>query len=124
MKKFLKIIAVVTLLLLAVIAGAVTYVSTALPDVGPPPELKVEIIPARLERGDYLANHVTLCMDCHSTRDWVVFAGPPVPGTLGVGGEFFDQTMGFPGEFFSRNITHAGIKDWTDQVVVRFEPSS
>jgi hypothetical protein len=119
MKKFLKIIAVVALLLIVVIAGVVTYVSTALPDVGPPPELKVEITPARLERGAYLANHVTLCMDCHSTRDWGVFAGPPVPGTLGVGGEFFDQTMGFPGEFFSRNITPAGIKDWTDGELYR-----
>ena len=119
MKKFLKIIAVLALLLIVVFAGAVTSVSTALPDVGPPPELKVEITPARLERGAYLANHVTLCMDCHSTRDWSTFAGPPVPGTEGVGGERFDQTMGFPGAFYSRNITPAGIKDWTDGELYR-----
>src|SRR5690606_38136067 len=68
--KLLKILGVLVLVLVVVVAGALTYVSTALPDVGPPPEITVEITPERLERGEYLANHVMLCMDCHSTRDW------------------------------------------------------
>lgn len=119
MSTILKALAVLILILLVAIVGVVSYVSLALPDVGPAPDLTVEITPERLERGEYLANHVSLCMDCHSTRDWGIFAGPPIPGTLGVGGEYFDQTMGFPGEFFSRNITPAGIGQWTDGELYR-----
>lgn len=119
MNKFLKILGVLVLVLVVVVAGALTYVSTALPDVGPPPELKVEITPERLKRGEYLANHVMLCMDCHSTRDWEFYAGPPKHGTEGVGGERFDQAMNFPGKFISRNITPAGIGDWTDGELYR-----
>jgi mono/diheme cytochrome c family protein len=119
MKKFLKILGVLLLILTVVIAGAVTYVSTALPDVGPPPDLTVEVTPERLERGAYLANHVALCMDCHSTRDWGTFAGPPTPGTEGVGGEVFDQNLGFPGKFVSRNITPTGVGHWTDGELYR-----
>ncbi len=117
--KLLKILGVLVLVLVVVVAGALTYVSTALPDVGPPPDLKVEITPERLERGEYLAHHVMLCMDCHSTRDWDYFAGPPKHGTEGVGGERFDQAMNFPGKFISRNITPAGIGDWTDGELYR-----
>ncbi len=117
--KLLKILGVLVLILVVVVAGALTYVSTALPDVGPPPDLKVEITPERLARGEYLANNVMLCMDCHSTRDWEIYAGPPKHGTEGVGGERFDQAMNFPGKFVSRNITPAGIGDWTDGELYR-----
>jgi mono/diheme cytochrome c family protein len=58
-------------------------------------------------------------MDCHSTRDWNKFSGPLVPGTLGKGGEEFNQKFGFPGQFFSKNITPAGIGNWTDGEVLR-----
>jgi hypothetical protein len=58
-------------------------------------------------------------MDCHSTRDWTLFSGPPTPGTLGVGGEVFDQKYGFPGKFVSRNITPHGLKDWSDGEIYR-----
>ena len=117
--KLLKILGVLVLILVVVVAGALTYVSTALPDVGPPPDLKVEITPERLARGEYLANNVMLCMDCHSTRDWEIYAGPPKHGTEGIGGERFDQAMNFPGKFISRNITPAGIGDWTDGELYR-----
>ena len=119
MKTTLKILGVLLLILIVVIAGAITYVSTALPNVGPPPDLHVEITPQRVERGAYLANHVAVCMDCHSTRDWGTFAAPPVAGTEGAGGERFDQSMGFPGTFYSRNITPAGLKDWSDGELYR-----
>jgi cytochrome c2 len=58
-------------------------------------------------------------MDCHSTRDWSKFSGPVVPGTIGKGGERFDQTMGFPGVYYSRNITPAGINRYTDGELYR-----
>lgn len=89
------------------------------PNVGPAQDMTIEITPERVERGEYLANHVMLCMDCHAQRDFSLFAGPPKPGTLGVGGEIFDHSMGFPGTFISRNITPAGLKDWTDGELFR-----
>jgi hypothetical protein len=42
-----------------------------------------------VKRGEYLANHVSLCVDCHSQRDYSKWSGPLVPGTLGEGGEAF-----------------------------------
>ncbi len=55
--------------------------------MGPAPELKVTASAGQVERGKYLANHVAVCMDCHSQRDFSQFAGPVKPGTLGSGGE-------------------------------------
>ncbi|MCB1322045.1 MAG: cytochrome C [Leptospiraceae bacterium] len=72
-----------------------------------------------IERGAYLANHVAVCVDCHSTRDWRYYAGPIRPGTEGMGGERFDRGLGFPGVFVSKNITPAGIGDWSDRELAR-----
>ncbi|WP_428655659.1 c-type cytochrome [Runella sp.] len=116
MKKALKIFGIV---LVGGILIVLAYVKFALPNVGDAPELKIEATPERVKRGEYLANHVTVCMDCHSTRDYSLFSAPLVPGTLGKGGELFNQQMGFPGSFTSKNITPAGIGDWTDGEIYR-----
>jgi hypothetical protein len=58
-------------------------------------------------------------VDCHSTRDWSKFSGPITPGTLGRGGERFDQGLGFPGIYYSKNITPAGIARYTDGELFR-----
>jgi mono/diheme cytochrome c family protein len=113
-KKLSKLAGALLLLLVIAAGGLIAYVKLALPNVGPAPDLKVEATPALLARGAYLANHVSLCMDCHSTRDWSRFSGPLLPGTLGKGGEVFDRAFGFPGTFVSRNITPAGIGSFTD----------
>jgi mono/diheme cytochrome c family protein len=114
LSKLLKILGSVLLLLVVVASGAVAYIKLALPDVGPAPDLLIEPTADRVARGEYLAHHVSPCMDCHSTRDWSKFSGPLVPGTLGRGGEVFDQRFGFPGTFISRNITPAGVGAWSD----------
>ncbi len=101
------------------ILGVLAYVKLALPDVGEAPKLKIKATTAQIARGRYLANHVNVCMDCHSTRDWSRFSGPLIPGTLGKGGDRFGPEMGFPGTFYPRNITPAGIGDWTDGEVFR-----
>ncbi|HYE56562.1 MAG TPA: cytochrome C, partial [Chitinophagaceae bacterium] len=119
MKKVFKILGILLLVILVAVAGLAAYVKFALPDTGPAPDMKVEITPERVKRGEYLANTVMVCMDCHSTRNWNVFSAPPVPGTLGKGGEKFDQTMGFPGTYYSANITPAGIGNWTDGEIFR-----
>lgn len=119
MKKLLKVLGVLLLIGVLVIVGAITYITQALPNIAAPRDLHVEVTSERVTRGEYLANHVCLCMDCHSTRDWSKFAGPPKPGTKGMGGEVFDQTVQFPGRFVSRNITPFGLKDWTDGEIYR-----
>ena len=117
--KLLRILIIIVVIILVGIGGLLAYVKTALPKVNAAPDLKVEATPERIERGKYLANHVMLCMDCHSTRDWTIFSGPPVPGTEGMGGEVFDQKLGFPGRYVAPNITPAGLKDWTDGEIFR-----
>ena len=72
-----------------------------------------------IERGRYLANHVAVCMDCHSTRNWDYFAGPVVPGTLGKGGEVFDRDTGLPGVIISKNITPYALANWSDGEIHR-----
>jgi mono/diheme cytochrome c family protein len=120
MKKiFLRSIAVIIIVVVLVFSGLLIYVKTALPDVGPPPDITIEITPERVKRGEYLANHVWLCMDCHSDRDWTKFSAPPNPGTQGSGGDEFTQEMGFPGHYYATNITPGGIGDWTDGEVLR-----
>ena len=76
MRKVFKILGILLGIVIIIIACAAIYIKTALPDVGPPPELKITASPEKIERGKYLANHVMICMDCHSTRDWRYFAGP------------------------------------------------
>jgi mono/diheme cytochrome c family protein len=118
-KKVLKVIGALLLLVVIGAGGLIAYVKLALPNVGPAPDLKVEATPALIARGAYLANHVSLCMDCHSTRDWSRFSGPLTPGTLGKGGEVFGPDLGFPGTFVARNITPAGIGSFSDGELYR-----
>ncbi|MEJ7646336.1 MAG: c-type cytochrome [Chryseolinea sp.] len=119
MKKIVKIAGIIILFVVVLAAAAATYISVALPDVGPAESLTIEGTPERIERGKYLAWSVSVCMDCHSTRDWSKFSGPIVPGTTGKGGERFDQSVGLPGVFYSRNITPEGLARYSDGELVR-----
>ncbi|WP_297335685.1 cytochrome c [Algoriphagus sp.] len=119
MKKAIKIFAwIIGIVLILVLAGF-AYITMAFPNVSPAPELSIDYSSERIERGKYLANHVTVCMDCHSVRDFSKFSGPPTPGTVGQGGDRFDQSMGFPGVFYAKNITPYGISDYTDGELYR-----
>lgn len=119
MKKFFTVIGVLLVVIVLVALGGITYITQALPGIPAPADLHVDVTPERLQRGEYLANHVTACMDCHSTRDWSKLSGPLVPGTLGKGGEVFDQSMNFPGRFISRNITPFNLGTWSDGEIYR-----
>lgn len=112
--KILKYLGIILGILILIIVCIGAYVKIALPDTGPAPEMTIEQTPERIERGKYLANSVTICMDCHSTRDWSRFAGPMLPDSIGGGGELFDQNMGFPGKFIAANITPFALGNWTD----------
>lgn len=116
MKKYILITLVVILSIPLLIVGAII---TFLPNVNLQKDLVIESTPERLARGTYLANHVTVCVDCHSTRDWSKFSGPIAPGTEGKGGEVFDQKFGFPGAFYAANITQYNLKNWSDAEIFR-----
>ncbi len=99
--------------------GGATYFSIAFPKAEPAPELNIERTPERVKRGEYLTNHVAVCLDCHAQRDFSLYAGPPKPGTLGAGGERFGHDLGLPGEVYSKNLTPHALGDWTDGELFR-----
>lgn len=119
MRKLAKVLIWTVIMAVVIIGAALGYLKFALPDIAAAPVLKVELTPERIARGEYLANHVTVCIDCHSTRDWSKFSGPPTPGTLGKGGDIFDQKFGFPGVYYAKNITPEGISRYTDGELFR-----
>lgn len=95
------------------------YIYNYKPDIGPSPDLKLERSEGRIERGSYLANSVTVCMDCHSRRNWTLFSGPILPGTEGGGGEVFGENEGFPGTIYATNLTPYRMKSWSDGDIYR-----
>jgi hypothetical protein len=81
--------------------------------------LLVTATPELVSRGDYLFNHVSVCVACHSTRDANRFAGPVVPGSEGAGGDAFDRSAGVPGIIYGRNLTPAALAAWSDGELYR-----
>lgn len=119
MKPLFKISLKIITGLVVIFLFLIAYVRFALPSVDDPADIKVNATEAMIQRGAYLAHNVAVCMDCHSTRDWTKFAGPIIPGTEGMGGDVFDQTMGLPGKFYARNITPFNLSSWTDGELYR-----
>jgi hypothetical protein len=118
MKRILRItIGFFTVLVIVVLCGGM-YLKYFLPNIKVK-DLKVESTKERIERGKYLANHILVCVDCHSKRDWSKYSGPIVPGTEGMGGEIFDQKMGLPGKYISSNITQYSLSSWSDGEIYR-----
>ena len=94
MKRVKKILKWTLIILIIGIGGLAVFVKVFLPNVGDAPDMKVSMDADKVARGEYLANHVCVCMDCHGTRDWTRFSGPPTDGAMGKGGELFDQAGG------------------------------
>ena len=118
MKTLLKVVAGLVLLVVVVFALLIGYVVMFKPGIAVD-EAKVDATPERLARGKYLVENVAQCAACHSERDWSLYAGPVVAGTLGKGGEAFDQKQGFPGSYVAPNLTPHHLKDWSDGEVLR-----
>lgn len=113
MKRWLPIAGIVLAAAILLLAAGATYLATALPRIAVVP-LTVTATPALVARGDYLYNHVSVCVACHSTRDATRFAGPVVPGSEGGGGDAFDHGAGIPGIIYGRNLTPAALASWSD----------
>jgi len=116
MKRLLVIIPIILILL---IIAFVMYLKFALPNVGPAPDIKVEITTERLERGEYLATTVMGCVDCHSLRDFTKYSAPLTGTPFAGGGPEFVEEMGAPGNFYAPNLTPYHLGDWTDGEIYR-----
>src|SRR6185312_13069998 len=119
MKKILRVLGVLIGLIVVTIAGLLTYIGTAFPKIKAAPVMKIVSTPEMLKRGSYLANHVCLCVDCHSERDMTKYGMPLIKGTIGQGGEVFDHNENFSGGFYARNITPYNLSNWTDGEIYR-----
>ncbi len=116
MKRFFKVVVGIIAAILVLIAGGLIYLTTSLPEVGEALDLKIAATPESIARGQYLANHVTVCIDCHSQRDFSFYSGPVVAGTEGRGGEEMAETVG---KVRVPNITPAALGNWTDGEIAR-----
>jgi hypothetical protein len=108
-----------------VMAACLTlYLYFGLPRQRPPVDINVNLSPGRIERGRYLVDHVVLCNDCHSKRDWNLYGGPVVP-PLGAGHECLTREVkivgvraqddNVPGVLCIRNPTpdhKSGVGKW------------
>jgi mono/diheme cytochrome c family protein len=114
-----KLFWIIPLIMLTLILIFVLYLKLALPNVGKAPEITIEMTPDRLARGEYLANSVMGCVDCHSQRDFTKFSGPLTGVPYAGGGEEFTVKQGAPGNFYAPNLTPFHLSDWTDGEIYR-----
>ena len=111
-----KILLAVVVLLLLIPIGLITYLNVAFPKDIPAPAITASKDPAVIAHGEYLANHVLACVDCHSDRNWTARTGPVVPGTIGKGGQGMEPEVG---DVVARNITPFALADWSDGEIAR-----
>ena len=78
------------------------------------PDIKIEQTPQRLERGKYLVNNVSACLDCHSKRERGFSTVMVDENSIGANAEMFSEEMGFPGDYYPSNLTPSNLKNWTD----------
>lgn len=87
MKKWIKIGAVLLCAPLLIVGAGLSYLLLAFPKVAAAQSITLPRDPARIEHGRYLAEHLAMCIECHSLRDWSRYAGPLQDSHLGAGRE-------------------------------------
>jgi mono/diheme cytochrome c family protein len=107
---------------IVVLLGAVLiYLVVRKPVQTSPRAGRVDMSPARVERGRYIFENLADCTGCHSQRDFSRFGGPVVPGGRGRGFTFPPE-FGLPGTIVASNITpdrETGIGTWSDGEKIR-----
>jgi mono/diheme cytochrome c family protein len=123
MPHWVKRAGLVVLGLLVVLAIALVAIVGIRPFIGPRTrpltDSTFQATPQRVARGEYLANHVTGCIACHSAIDWDAPGFPPRTGTEGGGLNWADEDLPW---LRSPNITpdtSAGIGALSDDMVAR-----
>src|SRR3990172_13191181 len=125
MRRALKVAGVAFLVLCLLLAAAVSLTIGWRPFIGPRArplsDRKIERTPERLARGQYLAENLLNCFDCHGQRDWTKHDPPAIPGTKGGGVHPF-PLEGLPGRVVPANISpdpETGAGTWTDDQLAR-----
>jgi mono/diheme cytochrome c family protein len=124
MKRLLKVTGMILVVIVLLLAGAITLTIGWRPFVGPKARpltgRQFERTPERLKRGEYLANNLG-CFDCHGEHDWTKHDAPLIEGTRGAGYADF-PLAGLPGRIIPSNITpdpETGAGNWTDDQLAR-----
>lgn len=123
MKKILlkRVLPAIGGLILLLVLVVVTKFFILSPKMRPPTDVKAPNTPEAIERGKYLANHVYVCLGCHSKLDDNVNGRPITAGMAGSGRDFGPDPL-FPGRCRTHNLTpdkNVGIGNWTDGEVLR-----
>lgn len=121
MKTFLKVVGILLLVVVALAAIGVSWLTLRKPAQREASAEKVQVTPERVARGKYLVHHVSICLDCHSERT-DQYGLPFKPGREGVGGFIWDQKIKFPGTLAAANLTpdpETGLGNWTDGEILR-----
>ena len=125
MKRALRIASVLFVVIVVLLAVAITFTIGWRPFIGPKArpltDRKFESTPERLARGKYLVQNVLDCFTCHSQHDWTKHDAPEIPGMEGAGQDPF-PLEGLPGKVFPPNITpdkETGAGNWTDDMLAR-----
>lgn len=119
MKKGIRIFLIILGCVIVIVAAGATYLLLAMPRVKNAEDVSISATPEMVERGSYLANHVSDCMGCHTPRDWNRFNGPLYEDSTGAGGLAFDKNFGVPGVVYAKNITPYNLDSWTDGEILR-----
>ena len=119
MRRFIRLLVIFGVFVVVMAAVGLILFLSMYPDVDPPADIVIGSRPSRIARGEYLAKHVAVCIDCHSTRNWDYYSGPIILGTEGKGGEKFGPDGGLPGTMYASNITSESLGHWTDGEIVR-----
>ncbi len=112
-------IALVALVALAVLGLIVKFYALS-PKSRPPQAMTAPSTPEAIARGKYLANHVAVCLACHSEIDESRPGDAIAEGRIGSGRDFGD--MPGPAHLRAKNLTpdkETGIGAWSDGEIVR-----
>jgi mono/diheme cytochrome c family protein len=96
------------------------YVLLRPPSRTAPADIKVDMSPNRIARGQYIFTTLSACDACHSERDFSKADAPVVPSGRGKG-----MVMPFrelPGQIVASNLTpdpETGLGNWTDGEKIR-----
>jgi len=124
MTKLGKILLGTLVVLILLLALAITFTISWQPILGPRSraltDRKFESTPQRLARGRYIATSVSGCAYCHSEHDLSSREQPILPGREGVGAELWFSDL--PGRVVAPNLTpdpQTGAGAWTDDQLAR-----
>jgi len=119
MKRIARILGYILLTIIAVLAVAITKTIGWRPIIGPRHRAltarKFESTPQRLMRGEYLVQHVALCVLCHSEHNFKERSAPDIQGMMLAGAHIEEE--GLPGDVYSPNLTpdpETGAGRWSD----------